>query len=647
MAVALIQPSFAAGELAPSLYGRVDLSKFHVGCATMRNMFVNYRGGAMSRPGTCFVGACKQPGNGPPPRLIGFQFNVEQGYVLEFGDNYLRFMFDGGYIVEAPINIASITNANPAVVTLQGSNTFSNGDWFFFSGVTGMPQVNSETYIVANATATTFTLVDIFGNAVNSTNFGTATPNTGTVERIYTIATPYSAVDLPLLKFSQSADVMSLTHPNYPPYDLERFGTTNWQLVLTDFSEKIAPPSSCTATATVTTGSSATDFQYVVTSVDSSGDESIASPIGDCANSVDIAAQAGSINVAWSAVSGAAYYRIYKAPPAYNSTVPVGSLFGLAGTAFGTSFVDSNITQDMTQVPPTHENPFAPGAVTAVNVTLTGSGYSQSSTTASITSSAGSGAVITPIVSSGGVVAFIVVNGGQNYAATDTVVISGAGTGAHAALVVGPSTGTYPGVVGYFQERRAYAGSLNDPVTYWLSKPGAFTNFDSSVPTVADDSITGTPWSLQVNGIQFMAGMPSGLVLFTGGGEWLLSGGGGVGLSQQAITPSNQIITPQGYHGCAQLCPPIPIDYDILFVQAKGAAVRVLQYNYWVSIYMSSEITTLSNHLFDGHYLREWAYAEEPNKQVFACREDGTLLSLTYFKEQDVYAWSRYDTQTD
>ena len=45
MAVAVIQPAFAAGELAPSLYGRVDLAKYHVGAATMRNMFVDYKGG--------------------------------------------------------------------------------------------------------------------------------------------------------------------------------------------------------------------------------------------------------------------------------------------------------------------------------------------------------------------------------------------------------------------------------------------------------------------------------------------------------------------------------------------------------------------------------------------------------------------------
>lgn len=646
MAFATIQPAFAAGELAPSLYGRVDLAKYHIGAATLRNFFVNYRGGAASRPGTCFVGQCKQPGTAAPPRLINFQFNVSQGYVLEFGDNYLRFIFNGGYIVETPLAIIGITKANPAVVTVTGQ-PFNNGDWVFISGVYGMPQINDRTFIVHNAASGSFSLLDTFGNAVNSTNWGTPFPNSGTVARIYEIATPYAAVDLPLLKYSQSADVMSLTHPSYPPYDLNRFGTANWTLTLTNFGEQINAPLTCSATATVTTASNSTAYAYVVTAVNGSGEESIASPVANVGNSVDIAAQAGSINVNWSPVSGASYYNVYKAPAAYSSTVPIGSLFGFVGQGFGSSFVDSNITADFTKVPPVHNDPFSVGAITAVTPVTVGTSYAQSSTTVTILTSAGTGAVVVPVVSNtGGVSAYIVQNGGQNYSTSDKITIGGAGTGATATLSVGPVTGTYPGVVSYFQQRRAYAASLNNPQTYWLSKPYAFTNFDTSIPTVDDDSITGTPWSLQVNGIQFMAGMPSGIVLFTGGGEWLLSGGGAVGIGQQAITPANQIITPQGYHGCGQLCPPIPVDYDILFVQAKGSIVRVLQYNYWVSIYLSSEITTLSNHLFQGHFLREWAWAEEPFKLAHAVREDGVLLTFTYFKEQDVYAWSRYDTST-
>src|SRR5882724_9675400 len=100
MAVAIIQPSFSAGELSPNLYGRVDLAKFHIGASTMRNFFVNYRGGASSRAGFRFVGWSAQSRTGVPPRVIRFQFSLSQGILLEFGEEYVRFVLNGDYITE-------------------------------------------------------------------------------------------------------------------------------------------------------------------------------------------------------------------------------------------------------------------------------------------------------------------------------------------------------------------------------------------------------------------------------------------------------------------------------------------------------------------------------------------------------------------
>ena len=42
--------------------------------------------------------------------------------------------------------------------------------------------------------------------------------------RLYTLATPYATADLPLLKYVQSADTMTLTHPSYAPRNLTRTG---------------------------------------------------------------------------------------------------------------------------------------------------------------------------------------------------------------------------------------------------------------------------------------------------------------------------------------------------------------------------------------------------------------------------------------
>jgi hypothetical protein len=79
-------------------------------------------------------------------------------------------------------------------------------------------------------------------------------------------------------------------------------------------------------------------------------------------------------------------------------------------------------------------------------------------------------------------------------------------------------------------------------------------------------------------------------------------------------------------------------------VQSKGSIVRDLSYKFYANLYTGTDMSILSNHLFFGYNLERWAYAEEPFKQLWAVRDDGILLSFTYLKEQDVYAWAHHDS---
>lgn len=646
-----IQNGFSSGEMSPRLFGRTDLAKYHLGCSTLRNFYVDYRGGASSRAGFAYVGMCKQgaPNDGGtstdnPPRDIPFQFSISQGYALEFGDLYMRIKSNGAYVVEAAKNITAATQANPLVIT-SAAHGFSDGDWIYIVNMGGMTELNGLTWIVTNKTTDTFHLTDLFGVAVNSTNF-TAYTSGGTASRIYTVVSPYNAIDLPFLKYTQSADTMTLTCVNqqtnteYPSYELVRSAATSWAFNADTFGSSIAAPTGISVVANSSTTLS-TYYSYVVTAVDAAtGEESVASLVGSVQNN-DISINAGSNVITWNAVAGASNYNIYAAIPSYSVVAPVGSAFGYIGTAFGTQFVDTNIIADFTVVPPVHNDPFARGAITSVTPTANGISYSQSTVSYNITTATGTGAVIVPVVVNRGVVAYIVQNGGKNYQAGNTIAITGAGTSniATATLNIGPQSGTYPGVCAYYQQRRAYAFTLNEPDTYFMSQPGAFNNMDSSIPSTDSDAITGAPWAQQINGIQFLVPMPGGLVILTGKGAWQLNGG-----TNAAITPADQTATPQAYNGCHFHIPPIVVNYDILYVQAKGSIVRDLSYNFFVNIYTGTDMTVLSEHLFNFHQLQQWAYAEEPYKIIWSVRDDGIMLSLTYLKEQDVYGWARHDT---
>ena len=639
MANTHIQCSFVSGELSPTLFGRTDLAKFHSGASTMRNFFVNYQGGASSRAGLAYCGTCKQATSASPPRDIRFQYNINQGYVLEFGDLYMRIKSNGSYLIESSTTISGVTQASPGVIT-DTAHGYSNGDWIFITGVGGMTELNGLIWVVANATTNTYTLVDMFGNAVNTTSYPAYTSG-GTAARIYTVTSPYYAVDLPYLKFTQSANTMSLTCVNqatgteYPPYDLTRNSSTNWTFTATVFSSTIASPSGVTVVATNSTTEN-TYYGYAVTSLDANGNESVASNPAYTQNN-DISVYAGSNAISWNAVSGATSYNIYGATPSYVTAVPVGSQFGFLGSAFGTQFTDTNIAANFTQTAPTHQNPFARSSITQVVFSAGGSGYS-TSTGYSITTSTGSGFAGFPIVSSGALVGFFITNGGQNYAAGDTISFT-VGTGAMATLTLSPSSGTYPGVVAYFQQRRGYAYTINQPDTYFFSKTGLYSNFDYGIPTTDNDAITGTPWAQQINGIQWMIPMPNGLVVLTGNGGWLLNGVNG-----GAFTPASQSAIQQANVGASAIVQPILINADILFVQAKNSIVRDLTYNFFTNIYMGEDKTILANHLVFGHTITQWAYAEEPYKVIWCVRDDGILLSLTWLKEQDIWGWARHDT---
>lgn len=557
MSSPVIQTSFSAGELSPQLFSRVDLAKYKVGAALLRNFFCDVRGGASTRPGTKFVARCLAGIN----RLIPFQFNTQQTYILVFSDHTLRFVSNGALVTETPFAIAAIGLTNPMQFNVPGNN-FGVNDNVYVIGATGTTQVNQETYSVSSVAGPVITLSNLDGSPINATSFGAYTGG-GTVGRLYTIGTPYAGVDLQLLKYAQSADVLTLTHPDYAPTDLIRRGATDWVLTPITFAATIQPPTGVVMQPLNVQTTVKLNFQYAITSIDDTTAEESQAVISPVVQNSFLDQTKGCSNkMVWTAATNASRYNLYKANPVADPENPT-SVFGYIGQTNDPAdleFVDVNIAPDFTQTPPLHRDPFA---------------------------------------------------GGNN-----------------------------PGVATYFQQRKVFAASSTQPETFWMTQTGVYNNMDVSIPVRDSDAITGTIASLQVNAIEFLVPMQSGLIALSSGGAWQISGGQpGV-----PITPTNAQAQPQAFNGCHFHVPPIPINYDILFVQTKGSVVRDLAYNFYLNVYTGTDLTVLSNHLFFGYQIEEWAYAEYPWKLVWAVRNDGIALSLAYLKEQDVYGWSHHDT---
>jgi hypothetical protein len=699
MAQPVIQHSFHAGEWAPALNARVDLAKYHAGAALLKNFFVDYRGGVSTRPGTRYVLTCKSLGS----RLIPFIASSSVQYVLEFGQNYIRFYNNGAPILEAAQTIGSATSTT-ITITAHGYN---NGDWI---------AINSKYYVVTNVAANTFQLNDLFGNAVNTAGFS------GTAARVYTISSPYAIPDLPLVKYTQSVNSMILCHPNYAPQVLTiNSGPTDWTIAPITFGSTVAIPTGLTI---ATSNAGAYNISYIVTAVDLNGQES--GPSAVAATTVGTAGTP-TVTLSWSVVPGAQSYNIYRSQTNTTAVLTASAVFGFIANQPGNTYYDafnnglSINGADFSQGFPIIENPFSGGAVNFVTLTTVGGNYTTVPTVAIAAPSSGMTATASAIcktnpstslgtgnsawsagsevsdpttgfrvhvdstsaptgsitgyhvvnpgtLSSGSLPATIQLNkplgggffatqvfnvtwhvaavnliqGGTGYTAASPPAVTftpNVGGTAATATVAAVTVGN-PSVPAFYQERLAFGGAAGAPQTVYLSQPGSFYNFNVSSPIQDDDSITASIVGESLNTIKSMIAVPTGLIVFSDRKSWLLSGGA----SNAPITPADVNVAPQSFGGASDV-PPIRANNDILFIQAKNSIVRYITFNFYTNVFTGTDISVLSSHLFYSFTLPQWAFAEEPYKVIWAIRNDGIMLSLTFLREQELIGWTHHDTQ--
>jgi hypothetical protein len=92
----LYKSSFNSGVCSPRLSGRIDLSKYESALGTCENMLPQPWGGVSRRMGTEYINSASI--STKRSRLIPFKYSTEQAYILEVGDEYMRFYMDGGLI---------------------------------------------------------------------------------------------------------------------------------------------------------------------------------------------------------------------------------------------------------------------------------------------------------------------------------------------------------------------------------------------------------------------------------------------------------------------------------------------------------------------------------------------------------------------
>jgi hypothetical protein len=219
----------------------------------------------MKRPGTMHVKEVKT--SSEKVRLIEFEFSTTQAYILEFGDQYIRVYKDHAIITDSNQTITGATQANPVVVT-TGTHGWSNGDEIQITNVSGMTELNGKFFKIANVTGTTFELQDLDGNNIDGSAY-TAYSSGGDADKVMEITTSYLEAELFDIKFTQSADILYLVHPNHEPQELTRTAHTSW--TIGDFPFEDGPYMDTNTESTTLTPSAATGAGITITASATTG----------------------------------------------------------------------------------------------------------------------------------------------------------------------------------------------------------------------------------------------------------------------------------------------------------------------------------------------------------------------------------------
>lgn len=691
--------SFAGGEIAPELYGRLDLDKYQTGLRTCRNFIALPYGPAQRRPGTRFVNEVKDSNR--KTRLLPFSFSADQTIVLEVGHQYIRFHDDGGTVLEANVAVTGIagnTVTAPLHGYLVGQDVFIGGR---FLRIATVPDAN------------TFTVVDRTGTPV--------VPTGSTVARVYEIASPYAEADLFDINFVQSSDVFTMVHPSYEPRELRRLGATNWELTVITFQPLLDAPQN--TVVRLTTGSGTILYRYRVTAQLQSGlEESFASrsalgptratianlqsfapssitAITQAATGVFTTAAAHGLAVnhlVWlEGVNARGMTELVEGWYLVNS-VPAATTFTLKtedGVVLDTSTYSAYVNaapqatvRRALQVTTTAANAFAKddpvyfenlSVSTFLNDMLFRVGFVTSTTAFALKTESfeqvdgfpGAATITqTGLITLEGVKNNLAVSPNKNTISWSPVA------GAYSYRVykeknglygfIGQALGTsfvddnilpdmtqtppepvtpfnavnnYPSAVSYFDQRRCFAATNLAPQAVYMTRPGTESNLSSSVPTREDDAITFKIAAREQNRIRHL--VPLGdLLMLTAGGEWRVFTGSG-----DPITPQSIQARPQSYVGANNVQPQVT-SVSVLYISAQGSRFRELTYSAENGAYATNDLSVLTPHFVDGFRITDSAYARGPVPILWAIRSDGTLLGMTYLPDQRVRGWHRHDT---
>lgn len=172
--------------------------------------------------------------------------------------------------------------------------------------------------------------------------------------------------------------------------------------------------------------------------------------------------------------------------------------------------------------------------------------------------------------------------------------------------------------------------------TIWLSEVGDYEDFEEGLGDADSFSVT-LPTTNKIMWIEALESLIAG----TGGDEWKIASND----FGTPITPTAHTVRQQTDYG-SKTMQALKVNESILFVDFVGRKIRELTYSEEFGKHVAPDLTSLAEHITDSG-VTSVALQKNPDIIVWCTLDDGSLLSMTYERDQNVVAWSKHPLGTD
>ena len=660
-----IATNFTDGEISQLAIGRVDIPKYPNSVDTLENFLVMLLGGITRRPGTRYLASTKSDG---VARLMPFQYSADQDYVVEVGDEYMKFYSNSGALVSDTDSYTKL------LVHFNGADAATT-----YIAETGQT-------VTFGGTAQLDTAQKVFGTAsllLDGDSDYVTVPDSDD----WTFGAEDFTIDF-RVRFNSVAQAHFFYQRIGSTANERWIGYDHASHLLTFISNNASGGSEghfrCSWTPVADT------WYHIEISRYGSSCKMYIDGVGQTVTDVGgtgwgtLTDMDGAITIGYHPRAGSGYlngwideYRISKGIAKHTENfTPETSEYEISTTI--TEIVSPYDVTDVFDIRQAHKGDvkyithgdyasrkLSRSSATTFAISLVsfvrGPFLDTNDTATTITPSAATGAGITLTASASlfdalhvgslwrvkdGVVKITAVASATSATADVQAEPDGTagnlgGTGAYTDWAEGAFSAYrgYPAICAFHDGRLYYACTEYEPQKVWASVTYDYDNFDAGDGTADADAVTFEIATEERSAIRWLSSGNKALSIGTTGGTF-----SAYGSSNGPITASDIQVNRDTNYGSSTL-PAKRISSFLFYAQRNLQKIRELSYYYDYDITRAADMTMLAEHILrDGDGIIDWDYQQSPNDRLWCIRDDGVLAVLTRNPEQEVMGWSRIIT---